>query len=405
MELCDLCSSFSNPTSGAKLDQLSELVQEKDCPSPNTTNIEGFTPLELLCNWTNKNNPKLKRCMEILLKVEKKNKTLSAPPSNKKSRSSSEVVNGTRALFFTCGSYTHDDLRDIIQLLLDHTTFDYRTRTHFGCTKNIFSEILYNPRLRTNLNELEEVIQLLKHYGFKMNQQLEGGERNALHTLIYIVPSSTITIDENVVGIGQLLIDNGIDVNATIDGNNALQLLLRFPNVKDELAIVQMLIKKGIDINKKNRYGDNAFHCLLNRFDRNNAIEILQILIQNGIHINSKSHYGRNAIHNLFNGFSHDRMNITMRILQLLLEKGIEVNSLDQNGWNGLFYLSLYSHVKPGTVEANIVIVMAKMLIGKGINVHLRDKYGQTSLHHFKSGGRDNDNNLELIKLLKGKRV
>jgi len=387
------------------MDQLSKLIQEKDCPSPNTTNIEGLTPLELLCNWTNKNNPKLKRCMEILLKVDTKNKTPSAPPSNKKSRSSSEVVNGTRALFFTCGSYTHDDLRDIIQLLLDHTTFDFKTRTHFGCTKNIFSEILYNPRLRTDLNELEEVIQLLKNYGFKMNQQLEGGERNALHTLIYIVPSSTITIGENVVGIGQLLIDNGIDVNATIDGNNALQLLLRFPNVKDELKIVQMLIEKGIDINKKNRYGNNALHCLLNRFDRNNAIEILQILIQNGIHINSKSHNGRNAIHNLFNGFNHERMNITMRILQLLLEEGIDVNSLDQDGWNGFFHLSFYSHVKTGSVEANSVIMMAKMLIDKGINVHLRDKYGQTALHYFESRGSNNANNLEMITLLKGKRI
>lgn len=401
MELCDFCSSFSDPTV-TQMDQLSQLAQEKDCPSLNIANIEGFTPLELVCNWTNKINPKLKRCMEILLKIDTK-KTPSAPPSNKKSRSS-DVVNGTRALFYTCGSYIHDDLKDIIQLLLDHTTIDFRTRTHFGCTKNIFSEILYNPRLRKSLKELEEVIQLLQNYGFKMNQQLERGERNALHTLIYTIQSPATFIGENVVGIGHLLIDHGIDVNATYNGNNALQILLRFSNVKHELEVIRMLIERGIDINKKNHNGDNALNCLLtHRYDGHNTVEIARLLIENGVNVNSKSQYGRNAVHNILDmGFNRDRINITTRVLEMLLEAGVNVNAVDKDGGNGLFYLFWHFCVGTGFEEAKFTIEIAKMLIDKGINVHWRDKYGQTARHYFELRSRNNAYNLEMIQLLKG---
>lgn len=317
----------------------------------------------------------------------------------KNHKENNHLLCGTTSLLFICGSYTHhDDIKDIIQLLLDQTSIDR--------DRYIFCDLLFNGRLRQRLDVLEEIIEMLKNYGFKINPEEMNYSNNALHHLMF-VESSSLAIGENFIRIARLLVDSGVNVNATnYYGDTAISALFRlFPNTGDYLCeIIQMLIERGININKKNTYGENALHCLLNRYNGRNIFEIAKLLIENKIDVNSKNGDGQNAIYYLLRrGPDHGETETTIKILEMLIEKGIDVNEIDSNRQNGLFYLSSYFHVKTSLQEANVTVTIAKMLLNKGINVHLRDNSGKTALQYFlsKSDIR-NPNNFEMIELLSG---
>lgn len=320
----------------------------------------------------------------------------------------SKFTNGTRALFYVSEWYIYYGyLKDIVELLLDHTIVDLKTLTHFGGTanKSIFQQ-LYNGRLRWNQNELSEMIQLLKNFGFNINEQESDGW-NALHSLM-----DPIYMDENRTAAVRVLIESGINVNAKVkDGENALQVLFNFSHfgnafnshhqwtpIHDALDIAKILIENGLDVNLKNENGENTLLSLLIGYRGGNMIEIARIIIENGIDINSKSKEGRNALHYLLMNF-YDRDIIAIEILKMLLEAGIDVNAADaENGWNGLFFFKFFyggSHLQGSNV------IMAKMLIAKGINVNARDKSGHTILHYLLSRRDSMNTSLEMIELLK----
>lgn len=411
LELYDLCS-LSDPTD-AQVNQLALLLESMEHPSLHTsiTLSDGrpATPLELVCLLNR--GPKLKQRIIMLVERQKKSnhhlrQDDDSHIKNSKNFSKAQRLHGVIALFYMCGGYTHADMKDIIKLLLDHTTIDYNKAKKM-ISRDIFSVIIYNVQLRHHLGELEDIIKILKEYGFRMNQPKNRNEMNAIHHLVYLAASDSTINGETIVKLMKLLLDNGINVNATSDGDNALQILLwRFQNnVRYELDIIRMLIERGIDINKKNSHRENALNFLLNHryVDEVNTADIARLLIENGANVNSRSQYGRNAVHNLLMmGFNRERIKITIRVLEMLLEAGVNVNAVDGNKRSGLFYLSWYFHMKPGSEEANITIMMAKMLIDRGINIHLRDSYGQTALDCFMSISRINAHNLEMIELLKG---
>jgi len=390
MELHDLCLLLE-PTDG-QVHQLAQLLEDKECPDlnepiPIASFHKPLTPLELLCGPNY--NLKLKQCIQLLLESERK-----------KHKRNNHPLRGTTALAFICGAYTRDGIKEIIQLLLDHTTIDLKIEDY---KNHIFCDLLFNIRLRQRLDELEDVIGMLKNYGFVIYTKEMNHRQNALHHLLYHQLPSPLKNGGNIVEIGQLLIDNGIDVNSTNDdGDTTLHLLFHFRDIKDELEIIRMLIERGIDINKKNKYGENALNCFLGRYNGERKVEIANLLIQSKTDVNSTDFYGRNAIYYLL---LRSRINeeSTIEILEMLIERGIDVNALDKDGRNGLFYLSFYFHVKTSSEEANnIRIMIAKMLINRGINVSLCDKYGRTALHYFLSRCNHNDaNNLEMIELLK----
>jgi len=305
-----------------------------------------------------------------------------------------KFTNGTRALFYVSGSYICDDLKDILQLLLDHTIIDLNTRSHFGGSANkiIFKELMYNNLLRSDLNELANIIRVLKNFGFNINEQESDGWNAPLHFILYYQRFNS----ENSSAIIRLLIESGINVNAkTKDGDNALQVLFTFGKTHDALDFTKILIENGMDVNLKNGNGDNTLLSLLKLYSGENMIEITRMIIENGIDINSKSKEGRNALHYLLMSY-HDP-DVAIEILKMLLEAGIRINAIEaKNGCNGLFFLTIFhggSHLQGQNV------IMAKMLIDKGINVNARNKSGHTVLHYLLSMNSMNTN-LEMIELL-----
>ncbi len=105
-------------------------------------------------------------------------------------------------------------------------------------------------------------------------------------------------ISENLVEIFSLLIKLGANVNSLdSNGNNAL--LLWCENRKQHkkksfLAILNLFVANGIDINCKTEYRDNALTSLCANYKNKNLIDIIRLLIDNGIDVNCKNEYGWN---------------------------------------------------------------------------------------------------------------
>ena len=113
-------------------------------------------------------------------------------------------------------------------------------------------------------DDLIQIVRLLIDKGI-YNNDLEECGNNALNYLCYNYPHS------NLVDIIQLLIDNHSDVNATQkyiimgDGWNALMFLCQRYNHCNMIDIVRLLIKSGIHVNAQSTDGLNAVEILRQR--------------------------------------------------------------------------------------------------------------------------------------------
>ncbi len=65
-KLYHLCS-LRDPTD-LEIDELVQLVKDKNCPDLNKENVFGSTPIESLCRLMDNKNRKLKLFLEILMK-------------------------------------------------------------------------------------------------------------------------------------------------------------------------------------------------------------------------------------------------------------------------------------------------------------------------------------------------
>ncbi len=93
------------------------------------------------------------------------------------------------------------------------------------------------------------------------------------------------------------------------------------------LAIINLFVANGININHKNEYGDNALTILCRWYRTENLIDVIRLLIKNGIDINCKNIYGANALTELCPN-SNNNENL-IDVIKLLIKSGI--NLTDQN--------------------------------------------------------------------------
>ncbi|XP_057373276.1 putative ankyrin repeat protein RF_0381 [Daphnia carinata] len=170
------------------------------------------------------------------------------------------------------------------------------------------------------------------------------------------------------------LIRLGIDVNAKGKyGENMLHYLCESNSSPNLIDAIQLLIQLGIDVNAKDKYGRNALHFLCESNSSPNLIDAIQLLIQLGIDVNAKDDLGRNALHHLC--WLNSSPNL-IDAIQLLIQLGIDVNAKDKFGRNALHFLC-ESISSPNLIDA------IQLLIQLGIDVNAKDKYGSNALHHL----------------------
>lgn len=151
-------------------------------------------------------------------------------------------------------------------------------------------------------------------------------------------------------------------------------------NSSPEPILIPALIKLGVDINAKNKYGKTALHySVVNK--HHNSIEITRLLLTNNIGINIQDNDDRTALH-----FALLDKNIPMEKIRLLVTFGSNINITDKNKRTcGYIAASRYPEVLP-------------LLIQHGLNLNAPDSYGDTLINSLLRN--ENSYDFDIIKLL-----
>ncbi len=184
-------------------------------------------------------------------------------------------------------------------------------------------------------------------------------------------------------------LDNGLDVNATLQGDGTT-VLMKASNSAD-VEMVKMLLARGADINYTNKYGWTA---LLKALDnRKNWITVTPVLIKSGADVNAtlKSN-GYTPLWKAIGKISKNR-NAAVDIIKLLLSKGADVNApyiSKKASYSG--ETPLMSASKKGAAD------VVKLLLSNGADVNARTGAGKTALDYARQKGHQ-----EVVKLLETK--
>lgn len=269
-----------------------------------------------------------------------------------------------------------------------------------GPSVDKFADTIYDATIK---GYTQRVRYLLSH-GANPNQPSKNG---------YLALSEAARRGNN--EIAKLLINGGADVNALEDrkyGETALMAASHgmYAGVKpaDQTEIAELLVKKGAEIDKKDRSGNTAALKSVSRnynlgalkllieagadleakdqygntalmlAVQNNNIEALRLLIKGRANVNVKSNYGSPLLHT---AVSEDKR----QIVRMLLDAGADVDSRGEYGGTALMT----------TVTKNN-LAMAEILLEAGANVRARNDSGATALFLAK---RDNRRDMERLLL------
>ncbi|MCJ1455007.1 hypothetical protein MMC28_005361 [Mycoblastus sanguinarius] len=126
--------------------------------------------------------------------------------------------------------------------------------------------------------------------------------------------------------------------------------------------IVQLLLDNGVDVNAQNAQGETALRCVPFHGRKDGDIAVVRLLLENGADIESKSLNGFTA---LLSASLYGKEEIVL----LLLEKGADIESKSPDGVTALIYAAQY-----GNEET------VRLLLEKGADIESKTSDGFTAL-------------------------
>jgi len=191
----------------------------------------------------------------------------------------------------------------------------------------------------------------------------------------------------------KILIENGADVNAHVNGYTILTKSFRYPYPNKRLfsrkpilkltplekeekiyEILEMLVENGANVNSLDKSGDAPIHCALSKpfYDYN---EITRMLIEKGADVNIKNSYGNTPLHLCRN----------LEIAELLIKNGADVNAKGERGNTPLHDAAEYNKLE-----------VAELLIKNGADINAKNRFSFRPLKLAEL----NDNE-EMVNILK----
>lgn len=208
--------------------------------------------------------------------------------------------------------------------------------------------------------------------------------------------------------ITEFLINNGAEIDAeNVYGYTPLQCALYDNNLK----MAKLLVEKGANVNRiyinthyaRQRLGGTLLHWASRNW---NSDEVMKFLIENGADINATERDGRTPLCLLV------KHNGTPEMITFFVKNGADLNN---KGGGSPLYWAIYSHcirlqtllIELGTDVNGVIdsfddlkaplhltrdLPVVKLLIDKGANVNITDKFKSTPLHYA--------NHLSIVKYL-----
>ena len=225
--------------------------------------------------------------------------------------------------------------------------------------------------------DVETVKKIINTYGKHVNNICDDMGMNLLHT------ASMYGGGHDYYEILNLLLKNGINVNKkNISGETPL---LRACSFGDD-SHVELFIKHGANINEKDYCNESPLHVTM----MTKNYKCMKILLEHGADVNIVNAYNETPLH-----YAHicpqrsephicsddEYVNSYRDAVGMLLKYGADVNIVNAHNETPLHYL--YNNFFAKYIAKNLTCVNenAKMLIDYGANVNIKNIYGETPLH------------------------
>jgi ankyrin repeat protein len=216
------------------------------------------------------------------------------------------------------------------------------------------------------------------------------------------------------VEVARFLLDHGANANMASDtGSTALHMVSEgeYDSQEQGVSTARLLLERGVDVNAQEKDGWTSLHYAAFK----GRVEVAQLLLDHGAKANMETDEGESVLHIVSQG-EYDLKEQGVGIARLSLERGVDVNAREKDGWTSLHWaafkgrvevaqflldhgananmetangesaLHMVSRGEYGSEEHGIGI--ARLLLGRGLDVNARRKDGWTSLHCAAFKGR-----------------
>lgn len=188
------------------------------------------------------------------------------------------------------------------------------------------NSLSYFALCKTNLKVRKEMLKLLIQYGMDTKFINRKGE-NLLHQFIIHDYEEN---DDDAVEIVDIIVNSGTSINEP-DFPYGLSPLYNAVVMTKNIKLVELLIKKGADVNKKSKI-DEVFP-LYGAAETNN-VPMADYLLSNGAEVNAKATGGITALH--LSCFRNDK-----KMIDLLIQRGADVTVKTKSGETPLSLLKI----------------------------------------------------------------